>query len=128
MAKTEDSKSIADADQASIAAANTISTGDESEALNVFAQNLLVEKGAYKLDADTVAAMKKEILDRLDILVNKVSLSALSDEQLKEFNTLLDKQATTEELQKYISDRVPDLQDRLTEALYRFRLVYLGIQ
>lgn len=128
MAKTEDSKSIADADQASIAAANTISTGNESEALNVFAQNLLVEKGAYKLDADTVAAMKKEILERLDILVNKVSLSALSDEQLKEFNTLLDKQATTEELQKYISDRVPDLQDRLTEALYRFRLVYLGIQ
>lgn len=128
MAKTEDSKSIADADQASIAAANTISTGNESEALNVFAQNLLVEKGAYKLDADTVAAMKKEILERLDILVNKVSLNALSNEQLKEFNTLLDKQATTEELQKYISDRVPDLQDRLTEALYRFRLVYLGIQ
>lgn len=128
MAKTEDSKSIADADQASIAAANTISTGNESEALNVFAQNLLVEKGAYKLDADTVAAMKKEILERLDILVNKVSLNALSNEQLKEFNALLDKQATTEELQKYISDRVPDLRDRLTEALYRFRLVYLGIQ
>ena len=117
---TNDTKDIEQSTAVSVGAGNT------SQALNIFAENLLVEKGAYRLDAQTAGIMKQEIVERLELLVNKVSLAALNDDQLMSFNKLLEEKATPEQLQKYISDNVPDLKERLTEAFYRFRLTYLG--
>lgn len=100
----------------------------DSQALDIFAENLLIEKGAYRLDPETIGGMKKEITERLELLVNKVSLEALSEEDLVGFNKLLDEGADPDKMQAFIAEKVPDIKQRLMDALYRFRLVYLGIK
>ena len=97
-----------------------------SEALQTFAQNLLIEKGAVGFDADLLEGMKQDILDRLEVLTTKVILDALNDADLDTFESMVDQSASPDELQAFAASKIPDLAQRLTEALVRFRTTYLG--
>lgn len=94
--------------------------------LETFAQNLLIEKGVADLDASLVAGMKQDILERLELLSTKVVLNALTENDAAQFERMVDAGASSEELQKFTDEHVPDLSQRMTEALLRFRLMYLG--
>lgn len=104
-------------------ASQTSSTPDPLEA---FAQNLLYDKGAAALDPDLVEGMKEDIMQRLSLLSTQVVLEALTDQETAEFEQLVDNKATVEQLQQYANEKIPDLAQRMTEALTRFRLAYLG--
>ncbi len=99
---------------------------DVQSPLETFAQNLLIEKGVVDLDAELVAGMKQDILERLEILSTKVMLSSLSEADAAEFERLVDSGSSPAQLQQFASDRIPDLSQRMTDALLRFRSLYLG--
>lgn len=94
--------------------------------LEQYANNLLIERGTLELDPGLVEAMKGDLLDRLERLSTQTMLAALTDTDREEFEKMVDAGASPEELQAFASQKVPDLSDRLTEALIRFRQVYLG--
>ncbi|MCC7543111.1 hypothetical protein IT415_00135 [bacterium] len=101
--------------------------GSTSNALEVFAQNLLIERGVLDLDAELVAGMKADIMQRLEVLSTQVIVQALSDVDTAEFEKMIDNGATQQQLQAFAESKIPDLSKRLTEALLRFRTTYLGV-
>lgn len=94
--------------------------------LEVFAQNLLIDKGFMDLSPELIADMKADLLQRLELLSTQVMLEALNETDIAEFERLVDSGATPDQLQQYSESKVPDYAQRLTEALLRFRITYLG--
>jgi hypothetical protein len=101
-------------------------TDGETNPLEVFAENLLVERGVLELDSEVVDGMKAELMERLELLSTQAMLNGLSDEDLAAFEKLVDAGATPAELQVFAQAKVPDMAQRMSEALHRFRLTYLG--
>jgi len=109
-----------------IPTAPTSSDVPTSDALEVFAQNLLIERGVLDLDAELVTGMKSDIMQRLETLSTQVIIDGLSDADTAEFERMIDAGASQEQLQSFAETKIPDLPKRLTEALLRFRTAYLG--
>lgn len=107
-------------------ASEPAATAQPEAPLEVFAQNLLIEKGAADLDAELVEGMKADIMQRLELLSTQVVLNALNDQDTLAFEKMVDEGATASQLQEFSNAKIPDLQRRLTEALLRFRVTYLG--
>lgn len=106
--------------------ADQASLPNGSQPLEVFAQNLLIERGALEMDAELVDGMKADLVDRLSLLANQVMIDALNDQDTAEFEKMVDNGATDEQLQAFAESKIPDLSQRLTAALLRFRSTYLG--
>ncbi|MEI7818619.1 MAG: hypothetical protein WCI47_00715 [bacterium] len=94
--------------------------------LEQYAQNLLIERGAMGIEPELVAGMKADIMDRLELLTTQVMLMALNEADAVEFERMVDNGATAAQLQDFAAAKIPDLSQRITEALIRFRQAYLG--
>ena len=106
--------------------ADQASVPNSTNPLEVFAQNLLIERGALDMDADLVDGLKADLVDRLSLLANQVMIDALNDQDTAEFEKMVDNGASEEQLQAFAESKIPDLPQRLTAALLRFRSTYLG--
>jgi len=105
------------------------SGADTQVDLNIqrFAENLLQEKDLENIDQKTRDIMREELVDRLEKVTNRVLVDNLPEDKLDEFESMIDKSATPAELQKFISDNVPDIENKLIDAYFDFRRLYLGL-
>ena len=105
------------------------STPKDRADLNIerFAENLLQEKELANVDQQTRDIMRADLVDRLEKVTNRVIVDSLPEEKLTEFESLIGREAVQEELQSFIQANVPELEDKLTDAYFDFRRLYLGL-
>jgi uncharacterized Fe-S cluster-containing protein len=106
-----------------------VSTPKDRADLNIerFAENLLQEKELANVDQQTRDIMRADLVDRLEKVTNRVIVDSLPEEKLAEFESLVGREVVQEELQSFIQANVPELEDKLTDAYFDFRRLYLGL-
>ena len=106
-----------------------VSTAEDRVDLNLerFAENLLQEKELANIDQETRDVMRADLVDRLEKVTNKVIVDSLPDDKLMELEALVDKKASQEELRDFVGANVPEIEDKLTDAYFDFRRLYLGL-
>jgi hypothetical protein len=102
----------------------TLST---DEVLQQFAQKLLEEQKLEVDDAEVLAQIKADLVDRLEDRMNMIILKHMPEDQLAAFEELLDN-GSAEVLQKFCQTTIPDLQNILAAELMAFRKTYLGLE
>jgi hypothetical protein len=95
--------------------------------LEEFAENLLLEKDLTNVDETTRLQMREDLVDRLEQVTNRVVVDSIPPEKLFEFEQLIDEGASPAEVQKFVSENVTNLDQKLTEAYFNFRKLYLGL-
>ena len=100
-------------------------TQNTSPSLEIFVDRLVEEKGLDTLEAEVVAQIKKDLLDRVEDHVNAAILASLPPEKLEPFEKLL-QGGNPEISQKFCHDNIPDLEQVMAAALLNFRSIYLA--
>ncbi len=94
--------------------------------LETFVDGLLKEKAFQNLEPEVEAQLKTDLLNRLDDVINQALLDALTDDKLSVFESLVDKDASKEDIQKFLSDNIENMETVVTGALLKFRELYIG--
>ena len=92
--------------------------------LELFADQLLEEKGADSLDEEIKATMKADLVSRLEDKVNAIILAALPPERLEDFSNLLDN--NLEGMDEFLKNNIPGFEEVLAAGLLEFRNTYLS--
>lgn len=97
-----------------------------AQPLDTFARNLLFEKGiTAEAEPEVFDGMKADLVERLERLTTQTMLMGLSEDDLVEFESMVDKGADQESLTQFAESKVPNLQDKLMESYLNFRNIYL---
>jgi hypothetical protein len=93
-----------------------------------FVKQLLQDKGLPEnLDPEVYNKLVGDLSERVEKLINTRILETLNDEQLDQFEHLINKQPENKEaLQKFVEENVPEREQITTSALMEFRDLYLG--
>ncbi len=92
-----------------------------------FAENLLQEKELENVDRRTRDIMRAELVDRLEKVTNRVLVDAIPEDKLPAFEQLIDKGADPDELRAFVQENVPEIENKLIDAYFDFRRLYLGL-
>lgn len=92
--------------------------------INQFVDKLVDEKGLNKLEHEILAEVKHDLHERVDDRLNAVILEHMPEDKLEEFENKLDS-ATDEDVQGFIKEAIPDLEEVLAAELVAFRATYL---
>ena len=102
-------------------------TSPVDEMLQAFAQKLLEEKKFDAVDPEVFKQLKADLVDRLEDRMNMIILKNMPEEKLGEFEALLEN-GPAEDLQNFVAENVPNLQEVLSTELMAFRKTYLGLE
>jgi len=102
-------------------------TSKQSVELEDFAENLLLEKNLTNIDDETIAEMKKDLVDRLEQVTNRTVVDNLPQDKLAEFEKMIDQNTDPSQIQDFIAQNIPNLSEKLTETYFNFRKLYLGL-
>ena len=102
-------------------------TSNQSAKLEDFAENLLLEKNLTNIDDETLAEMRKDLVDRLEQVTNRTVVDNLPQDKLPEFEKMIDEGADHSQIQDFIAASIPNLPEKLTESYFNFRKLYLGL-
>lgn len=92
-----------------------------------YVDRLVVEqKYPSDLEKEVVDQIKADLLSKVEDRVNAVIISNLSEEKLEEFTKLLDSNISDEEMQKFCSENIPNLQQLIATELIVFKQTYLS--
>ncbi|HVX58843.1 MAG TPA: DUF5663 domain-containing protein [Candidatus Saccharimonadales bacterium] len=95
--------------------------------LEQFAEQLLSQKGMPgNIDPEVKAQMVKDLAARAEDYLNRKLIDSLSDDQVAQFNQLLDSDPSAEAVQEFIDKNVANKQELTTSALLEFQELYLG--
>lgn len=92
-----------------------------------FADNLLAEKNLTNIDEPTLRQMRDDLVERLEQVINRVVVENIPEEKLPEFEALIDRNANSAEVQEFVDHNVKDMGQKLGEAFFDFRRLYLGL-
>lgn len=96
----------------------------QTQIVNSVVDQMIADKGLQLADAE-----RKELRDRLaaqmEERIEMQMLAALSDEELAQLNTLLENEASDEELDKFFGGLKVNFQDVAKEAMVEFREDFL---
>ncbi len=98
--------------------------------LESFIEALLSEKQLLTLTNEEQVKIKSELLDRLNKFINAnilTRLSQISTQTLRDFEKLVDQNSSSETLQKYLQEKIPDMTPFIAGILLDFRKTYLGL-
>lgn len=99
-----------------------------SPALSGFVDVLIAEKHFDELEPEVIAEIKQDLLDRIENHINAAVLDRLPNNQVAEFERLLDNEnKDSGQIQQFIQSHVPDLERLVQQTLASFRNTYLGI-
>lgn len=99
----------------------------EKVSLEMFVSRLLEEKKLPEdLEKEVIAQIKTDLLSKVEDRINAVIINNLSGEKLEEFNTMLDKDSSDEETQKFLSETIPNLDQLIATELVVFKQTYLS--
>ena len=64
-------------------------------------------------------------MDRVENRINAMIISELDSEKLPGFEKILEN-GSEEEIQKFVKDNIPDIDERVAAELLTFKNIYLG--
>lgn len=100
---------------------------DTTYTLEEYASTLIKEKNYSTLTPEMYEELKKDLIDRVqDFLIAK-TIAKLSDQQVKDFNALLDKNPDDAQIHAFISSAITDAPTFIGDTLFQFRQTYLGL-
>lgn len=91
-----------------------------------FLENLILDAGLTPLDELAKEQMVEELYVRLDNFLTSEIVKNLPPEQLEEFIQLNEKGPSQEEVNQFMTEKIPNAQDLFAAALVNFRDLYLG--
>lgn len=99
----------------------------EDEMLDLFVEQILIDKGFTDLAEDLKQEFRSEIKERLIVRINEAMVSALPDDKLEELEQMLDNNtATPESVNALVESSGVDMSGPIQEAMMDFRRVYLA--
>ena len=90
-----------------------------------FVDKLIEDKKFNEQDSDVIAQMKNDLLERVENRINAMIISKLDPEKLVEFEKVLDS-GSEEEIQNFVKNNIPDIDERVAAELLTFKNIYLG--
>lgn len=93
-----------------------------------YVQKLLTDQGvSADVDPEVRQELANELTARINDFLNRRLLDAMSDSAVKEFEALMDsEQLDANKVHEFVAANVPNVQEVTNQALFDFRLLYLG--
>lgn len=99
----------------------------ENDPIKQFVTVLVKEKGIDQhVDGEILADIVKNMSQQLEEYLNRSLLEGLDEKQLADFEALIDKEATIDEINDFWYKCNINVQERTARAFQRFRDAYLG--
>lgn len=98
-----------------------------NDPFTTFIKEMLSAKAwSQQVDDEVKAQLESDLRVQLMDQIDRAVIEALPDDKVDGLNDLLDREASEEEVQQYVADSGVDVQRITTEAMLRFRDLYLG--
>lgn len=98
----------------------------QNDELDRFVRGIIADKALPGVDDDVREQLVKDLKERLLDQVDRAIIDAIPDDRIDDFNALLDDPNTTDQgVKEYISQCGVDIQGVTTNAMLRFRDLYL---
>jgi hypothetical protein len=97
----------------------------QSQELKKFVDTILKEKNLKGVEQNILDKLSDELTSSLETQINRALVDSLTDQQLNDFEKLVDEQ-NTEKLKTYFNDVGVPVQQIVTQVMTRFRTAYLG--
>lgn len=123
----DDQKTQGDINQLLNKITNLAQTGQKTEGYSEYIDKLIEEKKYPDLTPEVREEMKKDLMTRLDDFIAARIIAGLSDTDVLTFESMLNDAKPEGEIQKFVSDHIPDFVNFLTNVLLEFRGIYLGL-
>ena len=98
----------------------------DQDALSKFINDIIDAKNFKTLDGDVRRQLEQDLKNRLLDQIDRAVLGALPENKIDGFNDLLDRNASQQEVQRYIANSGVDTKKITLETMLRFRSLYLG--
>lgn len=98
----------------------------QQNTLEPFINDLLEQKGYADAVPEVKEALQKDLLSRIDEFIMARTIAEFSDEELKEFEKMLDEKKPQAELQKFAIEHIPDYTTFLASSLIEFQDIFLA--
>jgi len=85
----------------------------------------LVEEVDLDLPPDEMEEYKQKLTQQLQRRLGLISLDHLGDEDLADYEELLDKDPESEDIRKFFSSRIDNYEQKVTQALKEFSQEYI---
>lgn len=105
---------------------------DQNDDINQIPQDLrdflssLINEAGITVDEQTHNQVIKELYVQLDNYILSTIVEELPSDNLEEFTQMAEEGKGREELEKYLSDHIPNSQEVFARALIDFKDLYLG--
>lgn len=91
-----------------------------------FLEGMLQDANITTADEETKEEMIKELFSRFDNYMTSSIVENLKEEDLDEFIKMGDEKKPKEEIEKFITDKIPNASEVFSQAMMTFRDMYLG--
>jgi aspartyl/asparaginyl-tRNA synthetase len=97
----------------------------DNNMLEAFTNKLLEEKGLTSLDPEILVEAKKDIMEKAEDKIKATIFENIPENKLEEFNKLMEDN-NEENLQKFIKETLPNIEELIAQTLLDFKNTYLG--
>lgn len=94
--------------------------------IKTFLDSILEEANMTTLDDTMRQDMITQMFERLDQHLSAVILESLPEDKVEEFIKMNEEQKSQEEIQAYLQQYIPNVQEVMANAFTEFRNMYLG--
>ncbi len=91
-----------------------------------FLEGILTDANITTADEQTKEEMLKELFARFDNFMTSSIVENLKEEDMDEFIKMGDEKKPREEIEKFITEKIPNAQDVFSQAMMEFRDAYIG--
>jgi|SRR6185369_7590142 len=91
----------------------------------LFVDRLIDQRNFPNLTPAIREELKTEALERLNDFLVGATIDALSDEDVEIFNKMVEEEKSSDEIQKFAANHIPDFPKFFSDTLQRFQDLYL---
>jgi len=93
--------------------------------LEQFIEQLIKDKGFEDKDPEVLLQIKSDLTGRLEDRIDAMVINSMNESDLPLFEKVLES-GNKEEIEKFTTEHIPDLTERIANELLNFRNIYLG--
>ena len=94
--------------------------------INSYLEGIMLDANIKTADEETKDEMLKELFARFDNFMTSSIVENLKEEDMDEFIKMGAEKKPREEIEKFITDKIPDATEVFSQAMMEFRDLYLG--
>lgn len=94
--------------------------------VRTFLEGILKDGNITSSDEEMHEEMIKELFARFDNFMTSTIVENLKEEDMEEFIKMGEEKKSREEIEKFITEKIPNAQDVFSQAMINFRDMYLG--